>query len=128
MCSLNTALQVDLADQANASYVRGRIYSGFGGQPDFVVGALHSEGGQAVIALSSWHEKSDTSTIVTRLAEPATSFQHSAVVTEHGRALIFGRSQRAQARLLIEQTAHPRARAELWDALGELTAGTGPAR
>jgi acyl-CoA hydrolase len=128
MCSLNTALQVDLSDQANASYVRGRIYSGFGGQPDFVVGALHSDGGQAVIALSSWHDKSDSSTIVTRLAEPATSFQHSAVVTEHGRALIFGRSQRAQARLLIEQTAHPDARAELWDALGELTAGADPAR
>src|ERR1019366_2226136 len=35
MLSINTALQVDLYAQANASYVRGRIYSGFGGQPDF---------------------------------------------------------------------------------------------
>ncbi|HUO49726.1 MAG TPA: acetyl-CoA hydrolase/transferase C-terminal domain-containing protein [Acidimicrobiales bacterium] len=128
MCSLNTALQVDLFDQANASFVRGRIYSGFGGQPDFVVGALHSDGGHAVIALASWHAKSDSSTIVPRLAEPATSFQHSAVVTEHGRALIFGRSQRAQARLLIEETAHPDARAELWDALGTVGARSGPAR
>jgi len=118
MCSLNTALQVDLFDQANASFVRGQIYSGFGGQPDFTVGALHSDGGHAVIALGSWHAKSDSSTIVPRLTEPATSFQHSAVVTEHGRALIFGRSQRAQARLLIEETAHPDARAGLWEALG----------
>jgi len=127
MCSLNTALQVDLFDQANASFVRGRIYSGFGGQPDFVVGALHSDGGHAVIALSSWHEKSDTSTIVPRLTEPATSFQHSAVVTEQGRALIFGRSQRAQARLLIQETAHPCARAALWDALGAAPARPGGA-
>jgi acyl-CoA hydrolase len=117
MCSLNTALQVDLADQANASFVRGRIYSGFGGQPDFVVGALHSDGGHAVIALPSWHAKSATSTIVDRLAEPVTSFQHSAVVTEQGRALLFGRSQRAQARLLIDEAAHPDARAALRDAL-----------
>ncbi len=117
MCSINTALQVDLYAQANASFVRGSIYSGFGGQPDFVVGALHSKDGCAAVALPSWHAKSDTSTIVSRLMAPATSFQHSAVVTEHGRALLFGRSQRAQARLLIEEVAHPEARAGLWESL-----------
>jgi acyl-CoA hydrolase len=117
MCSLNTALQVDLCAQANASFVRGHIYSGFGGQPDFVVGALHSDGGHAVVALPSWHIKTDTSTIVSRLAEPVTSFQHSAIVSEQGRALLFGRSQRAQARLLIGEVAHPDARAGLWESL-----------
>ncbi|HXX88641.1 MAG TPA: acetyl-CoA hydrolase/transferase C-terminal domain-containing protein [Acidimicrobiales bacterium] len=127
MCSLNTALQVDLFDQANASFVRGRIYSGFGGQPDFVVGALHSDGGHAVIALPSWHDKSATSTIVPRLTEPVTSFQHSAVVTEQGRALLFGRSRRAQARLLIEETAHPDARAGLWGAI-DYAVATGSTR
>jgi len=123
MCSVNSALQVDLYAQANASYVRGRIYSGFGGQSDFVVGALHSPGGQAVIALPSWHAKSDTSTIVGRLAAPVTSFQHSAVVTDQGCALVFGRSQRAQARLLIEEAAHPDARDELWVTAAEARAG-----
>lgn len=118
MCSINSALQVDLHDQANASFVRGRIFSGFGGQPDFVVGALHSRGGHAVIALPSWHDKSASSTIVPHLVEPATTFQHSAVVTEQGRALLFGRSQRAQARLLIEEAAHPDARDALWESLG----------
>ena len=93
------------------SFVRSRIYSGFGGQPDFVVGALHSDGGHAVVALPSWHTKSNSSTIVPRLVEPVTSFQHSAVVTEQGRAVLFGRSQRAQARLLISEVAHPDARA-----------------
>ena len=120
MLSLNTALQVDLFAQANASYVHHRIYSGFGGQPDFVSGALHSPQGQAVIALRSWHDRSATSSIVPLLADAACSFQHSVVVTEHGLARIFGRSQRAQARLLIDETADPRARAGLWEAAGEL--------
>jgi len=87
-----------------------RLYSGLGGQPDFTVGALHSPGGNAIIALRSWHEKSNSSTIVPRLTDPATSFQHSAVITEQGCAQIFGRSQRAQARLITECVAHPDAR------------------
>ncbi len=115
MISVNTALQVDLHDQAGASHIGGRVYSGFGGQPDFVEGALHSPGGHAVIALRSWHERSDTSTIVPHLDSPVTSFQHSAVITEHGAAHIFGRSQRAQARLIIEHAAHPDAREQLRD-------------
>lgn len=120
MLSVNTALEVDLFAQSNASYVRGRIYSGFGGQPDFVSGALRSPGGQAVIALRSWHDKSATSTIVPRLDVAACSFQHSVIATEHGLARIFGRSQRAQARLLIEETADPRARPALREAAASL--------
>jgi acyl-CoA hydrolase len=120
MMSINGALQVDLYAQANASYVAGRIYSGFGGQPDFVVGALHSRGGQAVIALPAWHDKTDTSTVIPLLDVPAGSFQHSAIVTENGSAHVFGRSQRGQARLLIEQAADPRAHEMLWEAAGKL--------
>lgn len=120
MLSINTAMQIDLYAQANASYVGGSIYSGFGGQPDFVSGALHSPGGQAVIAMRSWHDKSDSSNIVATLDAPVCSFQHSVVVTENGMAHLFGRSQYAQAQLLIEETAHPRARAELWAAAQRL--------
>jgi acyl-CoA hydrolase len=116
MTSINTALQIDLYAQANASYVKGHIFSGFGGQPDFVVGALHSVGGHAVIALPSWHDKTDSSTVLPMLHTPVGSFQHSVVVTEHGCAHLFGRSQRAQARALIEETADPRAHESLWDA------------
>jgi acyl-CoA hydrolase len=108
--SINTALQLDLHDQAGASHVGTRVYSGFGGQPDFVEGALRSHGGHAIIAMRSWHERSGSSTIVPQLTTPVTSFQHSAVVTEQGCAHLFGRSQRAQARLLIENAAHPDAR------------------
>jgi acyl-CoA hydrolase len=120
MLSINTALQVDLRAQANASYVRGTIYSGFGGQPDFVTGALHSTRGHAVMALRSWHDKSDTSTIIPLIHDPVCSFQHSVVVTEQGLATLFGRSEHAQARLIIERTAHPRARESLWKAGGAL--------
>ena len=111
--SVNTALQVDLFGQANASRIRARIHSGFGGQTDFIVGALHSPGGQAFIALRSWHPRADVSTIVPMVEEPVTSFQMSAVVTEQGVARIFGSDEKQQARELIENAAHPRVREEL---------------
>jgi len=113
MTSVNSALQVDLLDQANASRIKGRIYSGFGGQTDFIVGALHSRGGQSFIAFPSWHAKADTSTIVPLLEEPVTSFQHSAVATENGIADIFGRSQAVQARNIIKYAAHENVRDDL---------------
>lgn len=113
MLAVNAAMQVDLFAQANASFVHGTIHSGFGGQPDFVTGALHSAGGHAVVALRSWHDKTDTSTVVPVLSNPVTSFQHSAIVSEHGCAELFGRSQRAQAHSIIDQVADPRSRAFL---------------
>ena len=113
MTSVNAALQVDLFAQANASRINARIYSGFGGQTDFIVGALHAPGGQAFIALRSWHPKANVSTIVPLLDEPVTSFQHTAVVTEYGIAEIWGRSQDEQAQNLIEKAAHPDVRDEL---------------
>lgn len=120
MVSVNTALQVDLFGQANASRIQARIHSGFGGQTDFIVGALHSPGGLAVIALRSWHPKADVSTIVPLVDEPVTSFQMSMVVTEQGTAQVFGRDQREQARQLIEHAAHPRVRDELREEAVEL--------
>jgi acyl-CoA hydrolase len=120
MLSINAAMQVDLFAQANASFVDGRILSGFGGQPDFVSGALHSPGGHAIVALHAWHDKTDRSCVVPVLSNPVTSFQHSAIVSEHGCAELFGRSQRAQARLLIDEVADPRARPALREAAGEL--------
>lgn len=120
MTSVNAALQVDLFDQANASRVKGRIYSGFGGSTDFIVGALHSRGGQSFIALPSWHRKADVSTIVPRIQEPVTSFEHSAVATEHGIASVFGRSQRERVTNIIERAAHPDAREGLRAAAAEM--------
>lgn len=113
MTSINAALEVDLFDQANASHVRGEIYSGFGGSTDFIVGSLHSRGGQSFMALPSWHPKANVSTIVPRLTSNVTSFQHSYVATEYGIADCFGHSQNDQARNIIEKAAHPSVRDEL---------------
>jgi acyl-CoA hydrolase len=122
MTAVNTALQVDLLAQANASRLPGRpgtAYSGFGGQTDFTVGALHAAGGKAVIALASWHPKADASTIVP-LVDAVTSFQHSHIVTEHGTAAIWGSDSVEQARHLIGNAAHPHARASLADAAAQI--------
>jgi acyl-CoA hydrolase len=123
MVSVNSALQVDLFAQANATWVRGGIHSGFGGQSDFVVGALHSPGGQAIIALPSWHPKADVSTVVPRLDGPVTSFQHSFIVSEQGTAVIWGHDASGQADQIISRVAHPSVREQLREAGRELGLG-----
>ena len=115
MTSVNSALEVDLFGQANASRINARIHSGYGGQTDFIVGALHAPGGQSFIALRSWHPRADVSGVVALLDEPVTSFQQTAVVTEQGVARLWGYDEKTQARHLIENAAHPRVRAELWE-------------
>ena len=120
MNSINSALQVDLFDQANASFVRDEIYSGFGGSTDFIVGALHSRGGQSFMALPSWHPKANVSTIVPELKTPVTSFQHSYVATEQGIAPCFGHPIKEQAANIIKYAAHPDAKDELTDSAKSL--------
>jgi len=113
MTSVNSALEVDLFAQANASRVRGAIFSGFGGQTDFVVGALHSPGGLAIIALPSWHPKANVSTVVPRLTGPVTSFQHSYIVSDEGTAAVWGHEASDQARQIADRVAAPSVRQEL---------------
>lgn len=128
MTSVNSALQVDVFGQANACWVAGRIYSGLGGQSDFVVGALHASDGIAVLALPSWHPRAGCSTIVAALDGPVTSFQHSWVVTEQGAARIWPATSEDQARHLIA-VAHPDVRERLEkeaEALGVLPGPRGP--
>jgi acyl-CoA hydrolase len=116
LVSVNSALEVDLFAQANASRIGPRVYSGFGGQTDFIVGALHSTGGQAIIALASWHPRAAVSTVVPLLSGPVTSFQHSAIVTEQGYAEVWGRSWADQAQQILDHAAHPEARESLREA------------
>jgi acyl-CoA hydrolase len=120
LMSVNGALQVDLFAQANASRVSGRVYSGFGGQTDFIVGAMHSPGGHSIIALRSWHPKADVSAVVPLLGGPVTSFQHSYIVTEQGTAAIWGYDSVAQAQHILDDAAHPDARDELREAGREM--------
>ena len=65
-------------------------------------------------------QTADASTIVPRLQEPVTSFEHSYVATENGVASVFGRSQTERVTNIIERAAHPDAREELRSSAGEM--------
>ncbi|AXE38876.1 acetyl-CoA hydrolase/transferase family protein [Acidipropionibacterium virtanenii] len=109
--SIHSALQVDLFGQVNASRFGDRIYSGTAGSTDFQAGAMHSSGGQSLVALRSRHR--ETSTIIGQLAGPATYSQPTAVITENGVAELLYHHEAEQAERLIERAAHPDAREEL---------------
>ena len=108
--SINSALQIDLTGQVCADSIGHRIYSGVGGQVDFVLGAAYSERGKSIIALPSTARGGDASRLVSSLAAGAgvvtTRAQVDFVVTEHGVAQLRGRSLRERARDLIA-IAHP---------------------
>ncbi len=88
-----------------------------------MVGALHSPGGQAIIALPSWHPKADVSTVVPRIDGPVTSFQHSFIVSEQGAAVIWGYDAPGQAEQIIDHVAHPSVREGLREAARSLGLG-----
>jgi acetyl-CoA hydrolase len=119
MVAINSALAVDLTGQVCADSIGCSIYSGFGGQLDFMRGAARSRGGKPVIALPSTAKGGRLSRIVDVLAAGSgvvtTRADVHYVVTEHGVASLHGRSLRERAAALIE-IAHPDFRAELREA------------
>ena len=108
MVAINSAIEVDLTGQVVADSIGTRIYSGFGGQLDFIRGAARSEGGRPIIALPSTAK--GQSRIVPFLKPGAgvvtTRADVHYVVTEWGVAELFGRSLRERAKALIA-IAHP---------------------
>jgi acetyl-CoA hydrolase len=116
MVAINSALAVDLTGQVCADSIGRNVYSGFGGQVDFIRGSARAQGGKPVIALPSTARDGKVSRIVDVLAEGAgvvtTRADVHYVVTEHGVADLFGRSLRERARALIG-IAHPSFRDEL---------------
>jgi acyl-CoA hydrolase len=110
MAAVNSAISIDLTGQVNADSIGTRLYSGVGGQMDFMRGAALAPEGRAIIALPSTAAGGRISRIVPVLAEGAgvvTTRAHvRTVVTEHGVAELFGRSVRERARDLIA-IAHP---------------------
>ena len=113
--AINSALQVDLTGQVCADSIGSRIYSGTGGQLDFMLGANWSEGGLPIIAMPSMTGKG-ISKIVPQLT-PGSGVvtprsQVHWVVTEFGAVNLFGKSLKERARLLIS-IAHPSVREEL---------------
>jgi acyl-CoA hydrolase len=114
--AVNSAIQIDLTGQVNADSIGHRIYSGIGGQMDFIRGAARSRGGKPIIALPSTAKNGALSRIVYELAPGAgvvTTRGHVHwVVTEYGAVNLHGLSIRERAAALIS-VAHPDFRAEL---------------
>ena len=114
--AVNSALQVDLSGQVCADSLGHRIYSGIGGQMDFIRGAALSPGGKPVIALPATAAGGRISRLVVELSPGAgvvTTRGHVHwVVTEYGAVNLHGRTLRERGEALIS-IAHPDFRAEL---------------
>jgi len=117
MVAINSALQVDITGQVCADSIGTSIYSGIGGQVDFIRGAAHSKGGKPIIAIPATAKNGTISRIVPVL-DPGAGVVTSRgdvhyVVTEFGVAYLHGKTIRQRAEALIE-IAHPQFREELY--------------
>lgn len=114
LCSINSAIEVDLTGQVNSEVSGGRYIGAIGGQVDFVRAATRSEGGASIIALPSSARGGQVSRIVTKLSGPVTTPRSDVdhVVTEWGIASLRGLSLRQRARAMVG-IAHPEHREEI---------------
>jgi len=114
--AINSALEIDLTGQVCADSIGHRIYSGIGGQMDFIRGAARSQGGKPIIALPSTAAGGTLSRIVLELhagAGVVTTRGHVRwVVTEYGAVNLHGKTLRERGEALIS-IAHPDFRAAL---------------
>jgi acyl-CoA hydrolase len=119
--AINSCLQVDLTGQICADSIGHRIYSGIGGQMDFIRGAALSRGGKPILALRSTASGGRISRIVPELSPGGgvvTTRGHAHwMVTEYGAVNLHGMTLRERGQALIS-IAHPDFRAELARALG----------
>jgi acetyl-CoA hydrolase len=116
MVAINSAIQVDITGQVVSDSIGDSIYSGFGGQVDFVRGAARSKDGKAIIALPSTAKGGALSRIVANINPGAGVVTSRAdvhyVATEYGVAYLHGKNLIERARSLI-RIAHPQFRSEL---------------
>ncbi|XP_044271680.1 4-hydroxybutyrate coenzyme A transferase [Tribolium madens] len=117
MTAINSCIEVDLTGQIVSDSIGIRMYSGFGGQVDFIRGAAESVDGlgKPIIALPSTTNKGESkiSPLIKQGAGVVTTRAHvHYVVTEHGIAYLFGKSLRQRAHALIN-IAHPNHREAL---------------
>lgn len=109
MVAINSAIEVDITGQVCADSIGGCMYSGVGGQMDFVRGASLSDGGKAIIALPSV-TKNGASRIVPFLKQGAgvvsTRSHVQYIITENGIADLYGKTLKDRAMEMIK-IAHP---------------------
>jgi len=108
--AINSAIQIDLTGQVCADSMGHKIFSGIGGQMDFIRGAALSKGGKAIIALPSTAAKGKVSRITTELnpgAGVVTTRGHVHwIVTEYGAVNLHGKTLKERAKALIS-ISHP---------------------
>lgn len=107
--AINSAIEIDLTGQVCADSIGGKLYSGVGGQMDFIRGASHSEGGKPIIALPSTTRKGESriaSTLKTGAGVVTTRAHVHWVVTEYGAVNLHGMNLTQRAKALIA-LAHP---------------------
>jgi 4-hydroxybutyrate CoA-transferase len=123
VAAINSALEVDLSGQVVADSIGFRIYSGIGGQMDFIRGAALSAGGKPIIGLPSMAQGGKSSRIVPAVRPGAgvvTTRGHVHwIVTEYGAVDLFGLTLRHRAEALIS-IAHPDVRGDLRRAFAEV--------
>lgn len=115
MVAINSCLEIDLSGQICADSIGTRIFSGVGGQHDFVYGTSRSHGGQSFIAMLSTTSKGESKirpTLKPGAGVVTTRFQTNWVVTEYGAVNLRGRNMVDRARMLISIAA-PQFREEL---------------
>jgi acetyl-CoA hydrolase len=116
MIAINSAIEVDLTGQVCADSMGPRLYSGVGGQVDFVRGAARSKGGKPIIALPATARDGTVSRITPMLRQGAgvvtTRNDVHYVVTEFGVADLYGKTIRHRVEALIG-IAHPQFRSDL---------------
>jgi len=121
--AINSAIEVDLTGQVCADSIGPKLYSGVGGQLDFIYGASRSEGGVPIIALPATAKGGEMSRITPMLKQGAgvvTSRYHvHYIVTEYGVADLYGKTIRQRAQALVNVAA-PQFRDELTHAAKEL--------
>ncbi len=123
MVSINSAIEVDLTGQVCSDSIGHQLYSGIGGQLDFIRGASRSRGGKSIIAMPATARGGQVTRIVSELRAGAgvvtTRGDVHYVVTEYGVADLHGRTIRDRARSLIAIAA-PQVRDELESAARRL--------
>lgn len=113
--AINSAIEIDLSGQVCADSIGTRLYSGVGGQMDFIRGASLSEGGKPIIALKSQTSKGESkisATLKTGAGVVTTRAHVHYIITEFGVAYLYGKNIAQRAKLLIE-IAHPNHRERL---------------
>jgi acyl-CoA hydrolase len=128
--AINSAIEIDLTGQVCADSIGTKIFSGVGGQMDFIRGATLSQGGKPIIALPSITSKGESriTAFLKQGAGVVTTRAHMHyVATEYGVADLYGKSIRQRAKQLIE-IAHPSHREHLERAAFEQWKLQGPAQ